>query len=153
MLDASPVTAQLWMGGAVRTPARLPFDLLVLCAAELQPNATRDRDSYGPRARVVRCPLWDTIPTPREVKRAIDAATDVRHALDWGKRVLVTCAQGRNRSGLVLGLALVMMGLAPRSVVQRIRTARGPHALSNPWFVHVLGSVVGRPLLRFPRSA
>ena len=50
------------------------------------------------------------------------------------RRVVVNCMSGLNRSGLVVGRALIALGLTPRQAVERVREVRGPHALSNPQF-------------------
>jgi protein-tyrosine phosphatase len=49
-----------------------------------------------------------------------------------GQRVLVTCIMGRNRSGVLAGLALVELGMPAREAVRRIEHAR--NGLTNPHF-------------------
>ena len=51
-----------------------------------------------------------------------------------GDKVLVNCMSGLNRSGLLVGRALVALGYLPIEAVELIRRARGPHALSNREF-------------------
>lgn len=49
--------------------------------------------------------------------------------------VLVTCAAGLNRSGVVVSRALMYLTeCTPDHAIQRVRAARGPHAMSNPHF-------------------
>lgn len=55
----------------------------------------------------------------RIVARAVKA-----FAVD-GRKVLVHCAGGRNRSALVLGRALVEMGHQPEAAIQLMREKRG----------------------------
>ncbi|MEP6973388.1 MAG: hypothetical protein ABI869_04490 [Actinomycetota bacterium] len=55
-----------------------------------------------------------------------------------GRRVVVNCAAGLNRSGLIVGRALIYMGYRPRAAVQLIRAARGRHALFNRTFEEFL---------------
>jgi hypothetical protein len=45
-----------------------------------------------------------------------------------GDKVLVNCMSGMNRSGLLVGRALVALGYPPVEAVELIRRARGPHA-------------------------
>ena len=52
-----------------------------------------------------------------------------------GRRVLVRCQAGYNRSGLVVALALMRLGFTGQDAVARVRIARGPYALSNPHFL------------------
>ena len=55
-----------------------------------------------------------------------------------GEKVIVNCMSGMNRSGLLVGRALVAMGYLPVEAVELIRRARGPHALSNREFTRFL---------------
>jgi len=71
---------------------------------------------------------------------------DVVHALGQrvadevlsGRRVVVNCAAGLNRSGLIVGRALIHLGYRSREAVRLIRAARGPHALCNRTFEEFL---------------
>ena len=56
---------------------------------------------------------------------------------DWkaGKRVLVRCQAGLNRSGLITALVLIRDGLAPADAIELIREKRGAAALFNNTFV------------------
>jgi hypothetical protein len=59
-----------------------------------------------------------------------------QNALDGGDRkILVRCQAGYNRSGLIVGLVLLMSGMDAVSVVDLIREKRGGYALCNAWFV------------------
>ena len=77
------------------------FDAVVLTAYEYQPKA----GEYG-RALVLHVPLDDMTgkpPTEHEKALACEAGKAVARWVKQGKRVLVTCRQGRNRSGWVTG--------------------------------------------------
>ncbi|MET7595489.1 protein phosphatase [Streptomyces sp. NPDC005481] len=65
-------------------------------------------------------------------------AQTASEAVDEGRRVLVRCYHGYNRSGLVVGHALVRAGRAPEDVIQLIRSRRSPWALHNELFVEYL---------------
>lgn len=56
---------------------------------------------------------------------------------DWvaGKRVLIRCQAGLNRSGLVTALVLIRAGYTPEQAVDLIRDKRGDYALCNELFV------------------
>jgi protein-tyrosine phosphatase len=58
-------------------------------------------------------------------------------AYQHGKRVLITCHMGRNRSGLVMGLVLMQLGYTSAQAIALIRSAR-KGALSNAHFRGVL---------------
>ena len=61
---------------------------------------------------------------------------------DWkaGKRVLIRCQAGWNRSGLLMALTLIKDGFEPQEAIDLIRERRVPEALSNQvfakWLVH-----------------
>ena len=129
------VTTRLAQGSApTNSDLRGAFDAVVLCARELQ-----DLPLYG--VEVIHAPLDDDRPSRAEVQIAWNAAKRVARRIRAGRRVLVTCAMGWNRSGLVTGLALIMLGLSADQAVHAIRKARGDMALSNPHFVKVLHAV------------
>jgi hypothetical protein len=55
---------------------------------------------------------------------------------DWqsGKRVLVRCLAGLNRSGLVLTLVMIMAGYSAIDAIEQIRIKRSEWVLHNPDF-------------------
>jgi len=117
--------ARLAQGSAPPRGAVLPFDVIVLAAEEYQPDL--------PGYEVLHVPLDDG-PPPTFAERAHIrmAAREIARRVRAGQRVLVTCWQGRNRSGVLAGLALVELGLPRDRAVQRIRTYRD--GLTNPFF-------------------
>jgi protein-tyrosine phosphatase len=141
---ASPIAPNLYQGGFPRYLSRLPsegIDLLVLCARELQPST----DALPSDLEVVYAPMddVDSGPTDEEKELALDAADQVVSALSAGQTVLVSCALGRNRSGLVTALALMEhFDISGREAVGHVR-ARRPNALTNTGFVKWLLSRKG----------
>ena len=129
------VTDRLFQG-SVPDPA-LSYDrftMIVLCAQEQQPELPR-----FPR-KIVRPAFDDTHePTKEEIDRARNAASEVARELLAGGCVLVTCAAGLNRSGLVSGLALTMSTRLPADeIIAKIRAARGDMALCNRTFAAIV---------------
>lgn len=59
----------------------------------------------------------------------------VADAVKAGKKVLVRCEAGYNRSGLVVAFALMKMGYRPDGAINLIREKRSRHALCNEHFV------------------
>jgi predicted protein tyrosine phosphatase len=59
---------------------------------------------------------------------------------DWkaGKRVLIRCQAGINRSGLIMALVLIREGYSPEEAIEQIRDKRCEAALSNRKFVDYL---------------
>lgn len=59
-----------------------------------------------------------------------------------GRRVLVRCRAGLNRSGLVVGRVLIDSGRTPEETIHMIRQRRSPYALCNANFEQYLRSYV-----------
>jgi hypothetical protein len=59
---------------------------------------------------------------------------------EWksGKRCLSRCQLGANRSGLILGIVLMLEGYSATDAIDLIRRKRGNHALFNQNFVKCL---------------
>ncbi len=137
--EASVVVPNLFMGSRV-PPGRLrDVDLVVFCAEEYQPPA-----ELFPGVTVLHAPLNDdgSPMTALEKLVSLRASSVVARALARGQKVLVTCWQGRNRSGLVTALALRRRGYPVDRAMGLVRRARGSYALSNQHFVRFLE---GRP--------
>jgi protein-tyrosine phosphatase len=139
-LDASNVATRLWVGGKPPFDRELPeFDLLVLCAQELQP---REIAFHG---RVLRCPLPDDVLDHQELRHTVLTAKDVGDALLASHRVLVTCAMGLNRSALVAALAMARATrMSAAEIIGRIRRRRSANALFNPHFQEIIKRLVRR---------
>jgi protein-tyrosine phosphatase len=143
-IDATPIAPKLYQGSAPRLPHALRsagFGTVVLCAHEIQPA-----NALLLGIEVLRCPLDDngSGPSLSEWRRATRTAAQVARRVRSRRRTLVTCAQGRNRSGLVVALALHDLygwsGAACVGIVQRLREG----ALTNPGFVRALRSLPER---------
>lgn len=115
----------LAQGSAPPPGIPLPFDVIVLAAMEYQPDL--------PGYEVIRVPLDDGPPPDSATRGLIRAAArEIAARVRAGKRVLVTCWQGRNRSGVLAGLALVELGFPRSLAVSRIRRLR--NGLTNAHF-------------------
>ena len=85
-----------------------------------------------------------------------DLAFAVREAhADWkaGKRVLIRCQAGLNRSGLVMALVLIRDGYSPTAAIEQIRAKRGPDALCNWVFENWLDSKANLSFWRMNEAA
>jgi hypothetical protein len=62
---------------------------------------------------------------------------------EWksGKKVLVRCQAGWNRSGLCTAVILMLEGLSCERAISLIREKRSPFALSNPHFIKCLNEL------------
>jgi protein-tyrosine phosphatase len=110
---------------------RAGFDVLVLAADEYQPH-----DRSFPGVAVIHAPLDDGPVTDRSRKTIRNASRLVHAYLARGKRVLVTCHMGLNRSGIISAASMRRAtGAEPMTIVSHIRSKRGGQALSNEYFV------------------
>lgn len=144
MIDAHRIAPKLWMGSRPSPAACKMFDVIVLAAEEHQPELN---------CKTIRAPMDDGRPTQQEVILALKAAKQVNHERSKGRRVLVSCYMGVNRSGLVTALAMMLNGSSAKSAITRIRQARRAPItpLSNPHFVALLKRL--EPLLKEQHNA
>ncbi|KDN17734.1 protein-tyrosine phosphatase family protein [Amycolatopsis rifamycinica] len=134
----------LWMGGHVRAGAEpvvvgREFDL-VLSLYEL--------DGHGPPPGVEHhfAEMPDGPLTQAQIGEVERFAGLAAEAVRAGRRTLVRCHAGLNRSGLVVAWTLVELGLGVPEAIELIRRRRSPWALHNQLFVQYLES--GLPTAR-----
>lgn len=138
-VHASRVAQNLWVGAAPPPgDYSSKLDVIVLVASDYQPRA-----EAFPKVSVRHHPFDDTAtPVKRDVVAAARAAREVATDLKAGKRVLVTCRMGRNRSGFVAALALRLLGVPAKEALRVVRSRRkdamGVRAISNPEFQRLL---------------
>ncbi len=162
-IEGSLITRGLYQGMAPPTGPMLRqagIDTIVLCAAEWQPPEVVDPVCSAvlgyqpgvhpyPGVSMVYAPADDDFvqpPSRESLLLALQAATLVAQRIREGGTVLVSCWAGKNRSGLVTGLALHRLtGLPGSSCVGLIKRAR-PQALTNPQFIAALGRIRGVPM-------
>jgi hypothetical protein len=134
-LEYSQIIDGLYQGSAPSPgpDAGKKFDALVLMAHEHQPT-----QKEFPGIEVLQAGIWDARPSGQDIQKAYKAAQWVATRLKAGKKVLVTCMAGLNRSGMVSAMSLIMMGYPPKNAMALVKNARGPKALSNKHFNQVL---------------
>jgi protein-tyrosine phosphatase len=116
------------------------FDVVVLCAWGHQP----DRRAFPRTMRVVYAPMDDATLSQHDAYVAEVASAIAARELARGRRVLVTCQAGWNRSGLVSALTLTKLyGWPGKYAVDRVKAAR-ENALQNQSFVDYLSQIPGR---------
>ncbi|MFC4054797.1 hypothetical protein ACFOY4_34355 [Actinomadura syzygii] len=130
----------LWMGGhhyADSSGGRVPavvtdeFDLVISLYL---------REGHGPSGDVEHhfTDLPDGPLTADQIEAVCALAATVVDALRDGRRVLVRCHSGYNRSGLVVAQSLVSMGYPADDAVFLVRYRRSKWALNNGLFVDYL---------------
>lgn len=143
----SKIDDRLYQSGYPMNPLLLKqagFDAIVLSAMELQPEGNDLETEFPPDVAVHCAPLdddYDNGPSKNEARMAAEAANFVLAQLAKGKTVLVTCAMGRNRSGLINALVLTQRkGIDGRGAAAIVRIARA-NALTNPSFCAFLDRI------------
>lgn len=109
------------------------YDLVVLCAREVDPPTLPS----GVAKYTLRLDDEPELNSDDFVS-VLKAAYLVQTARRRGKQVLVACAMGLNRSGLVSGLSLRLAGLSGAQAVHAVKSARGEFALSNPLYRRIV---------------
>jgi hypothetical protein len=135
------IVPDLWMGGHFYQDAngRLPaivgseFDVVV---------SLYHRDGHGPAPHIEHhyAKIPDGPLTPAEMAKVSRLAAVTAAAVTAGRRVLVRCHFGYNRSGLVVAQALITMGHDTDDAISLIRRQRSEWALHNHLFVAYLGT-------------
>lgn len=135
-VSASRIVEGLYVGSAPPPgDYRARFEVIVFASDEYQPD-----EGMFPGVRVRKCPFDDTRrPTEQDLATAWAAAEAVARDMRRGRRVLVTCLMGRNRSALVAALALhLVTGERGVEIVRIVRERRvddtGVTALDNPTY-------------------
>jgi protein-tyrosine phosphatase len=136
--DLDLIIQNLYQGAAPpfgETVAKLGFDTLVLCAKENQ------RDDLYPGVEVVLAPGDDDCRVNRMMRDLPiwqQAAQIVVERVNAGKKVLVTCMAGLNRSGMVTALALRQLtNWTGAEIVEHIQASR-EMALCNDTFAEYI---------------
>jgi protein-tyrosine phosphatase len=118
------------------------FDVIVYMAMEEQPKIR----PMPPGKLALYAPIDDDIyrPLPPAVGEQLHIlAAECARQASYNKRILITCMQGRNRSGLVTALTLLKLfpGWTSEQAVKIIKRNR-PDALTNTMFeqyIHAYG--------------
>lgn len=133
MIEAHKVGKNLWVGSAPEDPEAVSkhFDVLVL-ASNLHQNIFPAK-KY-PKVTLIKAPMRDDEPSTEESAIALKAGLEVYEHNKAGKRVLVTCQAGVNRSALIAAIAMVLSGLSADDAITRIRAARKPESGCMPLF-------------------
>ena len=128
----SEVIPGLFQASAAHAPAEMltMFDVLIDVGG-------RDRWEGEPDPRYRFHPL-DDVPSIADAEMIHTVGERIASLVSEGKHVAVNCLGGVNRSGLLIGRALVELGYTPEAAIEAIRSARGPMALNNPRFVRFL---------------
>lgn len=130
----------LWMGGhEFRNRAGQVEPVSVRAEFDVVQTLLR-LPGHGPDSGVEHhvWPIPDGPLDGTQLAGVIRLAQAAGEALDGGRRVLVRCYHGYNRSGLVIAHALIRQGHSADEAIRLLRSRRSPWALHNELFVEYL---------------
>lgn len=132
-IDCTRIAPRLWQGGVHGfNGCRIAIksvDIVVLLAPDAEVQIASPRP--------VLLDLRDSASDLHQLDILHPLAAQLARAIRRGKRVLILCHEGRNRSGLVTGLTLWNLGYLGRDAVRLIKSRRRD-ALSNEHFARYL---------------
>lgn len=120
----------LWQGGSFATPTLDKFDAVLTLYRSAPPVEA------GVRHLQWIIPDGDTPPVD-ELQQHVNWVANHWRA---GRRVLVRCQAGLNRSGLIVAKVLIDAGGTPDEVIRHMRTKRSKFVLCNTNFESFLRS-------------
>jgi protein-tyrosine phosphatase len=123
------ITPRLYQGSALHKVDEEFDSVYTLCSVMNGP-------AYGVQHRHLR--IVDGELSVDQFRQVVDLAKFVAEDLEAGKRVLVRCRAGLNRSGLVVALALAQQGMTADEILSLVREKRSPWALCNRSFVEYI---------------
>jgi hypothetical protein len=131
------IASRLWQGSAPPCGSYPNFQTIVLAAKEYQLHARQ-----LPGSKVVYAPLDDNALGMQPYEGRLIENASFECWADWrqGKRILVTCAMGLNRSGVVMARTLMRCFRWDAETAIRCVQAGRPGALYNRHFVAWLKS-------------
>ncbi|MFD8480611.1 protein phosphatase [Kitasatospora sp. NPDC059673] len=139
------VAPGLWMGGHHwRDPAGERHPVRVGAEFELVVSLfTTPRHGPAPGVEHLLAEVPDGPLDAEQLAAVQDAAERTAEAVASGRRVLVRCRSGYNRSGLVVAQALIELGADTTEAIRQVRTRRSPWALHNELFAAYLETGLG----------
>ena len=122
-LDCNEIIDGLWLGSAPPEGMCLSeagFETVFLCAEEYQPEAEE-----FPGVEVKRYPLEDFVLNKRSKEITRSCANEVLETLASGKKVLVSCLAGHDRSATVVAYVLhLKFGWAGTKCIEHVQARR-----------------------------
>lgn len=140
----SEILPGLWQGGTppedrvnrgnLKRITRVQFQSVFTMAAHANPVGNRVREF---RFAILDADMQDFDPTEDLFPFVVLAHNEWKS----GRKTLIRCISGRNRSGLLLALVLIREGYSPEDAISMVRRKRSNDSLSNEVFTEWLRSV------------
>lgn len=132
----SEVLPNLWQGGTEDEDMFVQFDKPMITKEHFDSVFTlyswaNPTDWF---VKETRLGFHDSDSLTVQPKELYDLASQAHK--DWkdGKRVLIRCQAGLNRSGLITALVLIKEGYSPSQAITLLRATRSDYVLINPHF-------------------
>jgi hypothetical protein len=136
----SEVVEGLWQGGTDDMDTHVMMQKPMITTKEFDTVITMyaDANPVDWFVKEFRYGVWDSDINKMDTTELFDIVR-LAHA-EWkrGKRVLIRCQAGWNRSGLVTALVLIREGMGAREAIDLIRKTRSEWALCNKSFEEFL---------------
>lgn len=141
-MSFTEVREQLWIGGMPEDVDELRRFPRVALVAPLRAHEADVPRHFKPGA-FCYMPFTDDIQAPSEAEkmRALATADFVSVSVRAGHDTIVLCREGRNRSGLVVAIAITQLTGCSGATAMRIVQARRQGALYNFFFQQILESI------------
>jgi protein-tyrosine phosphatase len=143
MMDAHEIVPNLWQGSRARCDSLGDFDVVISMARPVEIPARRGQDVY---CLSIVDPMWERDFDDRQMRKAVLASNTAFQAVRAGRKTLVLCEAGQNRSGFVVALTLMRLGMRARGAIDTVQKRR-PKALNNIHFrrwLEKIGQRMGR---------
>lgn len=126
------VEGNLWTGGCING-VRLPYDFSHVVS--LYPW---EKYALGPNTQRYEVEMYDSL--TQGFEQVEEIALKTMRRVEHGK-TLVHCQAGLNRSGLIAGRTLMLLGYTASEAIALLRQKRSPAVLCNPHFEEYLRSL------------
>lgn len=134
MLEISEVVRdRLWISGSLTNEGWREKGITVVINLEEANDAVLKPLFAANEGIYIHAPMHDELEV-RDPDLIRTLAKFIVTRMTQGRKVLVHCSAGINRSSLLVGRVLIELGLRPVDAVATVRICRDPFALSNTIF-------------------
>lgn len=132
----SEVLPNLWQGGTDDQDVFTQYDKPAITKASFDSVYTfySFANPVDWFVKEVRLGFYDNDELTIQPSQLYELAEQAHKEWKQGKRVLIRCQAGLNRSGLLTALVLIKDGFAPSQAISLMRETRSEYVLMNPFF-------------------
>lgn len=132
----SEILPNLWQGGTDDEDTFVQYDQPTIGTSEFDSVYTlyAFANPVDWHVKEIRLGFYDSDSLSISPQDLYDLANQAHKDWKSGKRVLIRCQAGLNRSGIVAALVLIKDGYSPRKAIELLRTSRSRYVLMNSYF-------------------